>query len=53
MLGVPSAVEFLHPKAVIAGHGVLDPDSSPRHIAETRRYLRDFACGHINRSGTV
>jgi glyoxylase-like metal-dependent hydrolase (beta-lactamase superfamily II) len=38
-------IESLHPKAVVAGHGVLDPDSSPRHIEETRRYLRDFnAC---------
>ncbi len=36
-------IEFLNPKAVVAGHGVLDPDSSPRHIVETRRYLRDFA----------
>jgi hypothetical protein len=27
---------------VVVGHGVLDPDSSPRHIEETRRYLRDF-----------
>jgi glyoxylase-like metal-dependent hydrolase (beta-lactamase superfamily II) len=36
-------IESLHPKAVVAGHGVLNPDSSPRHIAETRRYLRDFA----------
>jgi glyoxylase-like metal-dependent hydrolase (beta-lactamase superfamily II) len=35
-------IESLHPKAVIAGHGVLDPDSSPRHIEETRRYLHDF-----------
>jgi glyoxylase-like metal-dependent hydrolase (beta-lactamase superfamily II) len=35
-------IESLTPKAVIAGHGVLDPDSSPRHIKETRRYLRDF-----------
>jgi glyoxylase-like metal-dependent hydrolase (beta-lactamase superfamily II) len=35
-------IESLHPKAVVAGHGVLDPDSSPRHIEETRRYLRDF-----------
>jgi hypothetical protein len=26
----------------VAGHGVLDPDSSPRHIEDTRRYLRDF-----------
>ena len=35
-------IEALHPKAVVAGHGVLDPDSSPRHIEETRRYLHDF-----------
>jgi glyoxylase-like metal-dependent hydrolase (beta-lactamase superfamily II) len=35
-------IESLHPKAVVAGHGVIDPDSSPRHIEETRRYLRDF-----------
>jgi glyoxylase-like metal-dependent hydrolase (beta-lactamase superfamily II) len=35
-------IESLHPKVVVAGHGVLDPDSSPRHIEETRRYLRDF-----------
>lgn len=35
-------IESLHPKAVVAGHGVLDPDSSTRHIEETRRYLRDF-----------
>jgi glyoxylase-like metal-dependent hydrolase (beta-lactamase superfamily II) len=38
-------VESLHPTAVVAGHGVLDPDSSPRHIEGTRRYLHDFnAC---------
>jgi glyoxylase-like metal-dependent hydrolase (beta-lactamase superfamily II) len=35
-------IESLHPKAVVAGHGVLDPDSSPRHIEETRRYIQDF-----------
>ena len=35
-------IESLRPKAVVAGHGVLDPDSSTRHIEETRRYLRDF-----------
>jgi len=35
-------IEALHPKAVVAGHGVLDPDSSPRHIEETRAYLHDF-----------
>ena len=38
-------IESLHASAVVAGHGVIDPDSSPRHIEETRRYLRDFnAC---------
>lgn len=35
-------IEALHPQAVVAGHGVLNPDSSPRHIEQTRRYLRDF-----------
>jgi len=35
-------IEALHPKAVVAGHAVPDPDSSPRHIEETRRYIRDF-----------
>ena len=38
-------LESLNPQAVVAGHGVVDPDSSPRHIDETRRYLHDFnAC---------
>ena len=35
-------IEALHPRVVVAGHGVLEPDSSPRHIAETRRYIHDF-----------
>jgi glyoxylase-like metal-dependent hydrolase (beta-lactamase superfamily II) len=35
-------IESLHAKAVVAGHGVLEPDSSPRHIEETRRYIQDF-----------
>jgi glyoxylase-like metal-dependent hydrolase (beta-lactamase superfamily II) len=35
-------IDALHPMAVVAGHGVLNPDSSPRHIGETRVYLRDF-----------
>ena len=35
-------IEALHPRAVIAGHGVLDPDSSPRHIEATRRYILDL-----------
>src|SRR2546428_11115999 len=39
-------IESLHPKAVVAGHGVLAPDSSPCHIEETRHYIHDFnACG--------
>jgi glyoxylase-like metal-dependent hydrolase (beta-lactamase superfamily II) len=35
-------IAALSPRAVVAGHGVLDPDSSPRHIEETRGYLNDF-----------
>src|SRR5262249_8696019 len=35
-------IEARHPTAVVAGHGVLDPDSSPRHIEATRAYIRDF-----------
>jgi len=35
-------IEALPSKAVVAGHGVLNPDSSPRHIDESRRYLHDF-----------
>jgi glyoxylase-like metal-dependent hydrolase (beta-lactamase superfamily II) len=35
-------MESLQPKVVVAGHSVLDPDSSPRHIEKTRHYLRDF-----------
>jgi glyoxylase-like metal-dependent hydrolase (beta-lactamase superfamily II) len=35
-------IEALHPSAVIAGHGVLDPDNDPGHIEQTRAYLRDF-----------
>jgi glyoxylase-like metal-dependent hydrolase (beta-lactamase superfamily II) len=34
-------IDALHPRAVVAGHGVLNPDSSPRHIQETRAYLYD------------
>jgi glyoxylase-like metal-dependent hydrolase (beta-lactamase superfamily II) len=32
----------IRPRAVVAGHKVPDHDDSPRHIAETRQYLRDF-----------
>jgi len=35
-------IEALHPQAVVSGHGVLHPDSSPRHIEQTRRYILDF-----------
>jgi len=35
-------IENLHPRAVVVGHGPLDPDNSPRHIGETRRYIQDF-----------
>ena len=35
-------IEALRPQAVVAGHGVLDPDSSPLRIEETRNYIRDF-----------
>ena len=41
-LGALGKIEALHPRAVIAGHGVLDPDSSPRHVEETRRYILDL-----------
>jgi glyoxylase-like metal-dependent hydrolase (beta-lactamase superfamily II) len=41
-LAALDTIEALHPRAVIAGHGVLDPDSSPRHIEETRRYILDL-----------
>ena len=43
-------IEALHPQAVVTGHGVLDPDSSPRHIEETRRYLRDFLAARASTS---
>lgn len=46
-------IESLHPKAVVAGHGVLDPDSSPRHIEETRRYLRDFVASLASSSTAI
>ena len=35
-------IEALKPSAVVVGHGPLNPDNSPRHIAETRRYIHDF-----------
>ena len=41
-LSALDTIATLHPRAVIAGHGVLDPDSSPRHIEATRRYILDL-----------
>jgi glyoxylase-like metal-dependent hydrolase (beta-lactamase superfamily II) len=35
-------IEALNPRAVVVGHGPLDPDNSPRHIYETRNYIQDF-----------
>jgi glyoxylase-like metal-dependent hydrolase (beta-lactamase superfamily II) len=35
-------IEALKPRKVIAGHGVLEPDSDLRHIQATRQYLHDF-----------
>jgi glyoxylase-like metal-dependent hydrolase (beta-lactamase superfamily II) len=35
-------IDALKPQAVVVGHGPLDPDNAPRHIGETRRYIRDF-----------
>lgn len=35
-------LEALAPRAVVAGHKIPDHDDGPRHIAETRQYLRDF-----------
>jgi glyoxylase-like metal-dependent hydrolase (beta-lactamase superfamily II) len=35
-------IEALNPRAVVVGHGPLDPDNSPRHMQETRRYIQDF-----------
>jgi glyoxylase-like metal-dependent hydrolase (beta-lactamase superfamily II) len=35
-------IEALNPRAVVVGHGPLDPDNSPRHIQQTRRYIQDF-----------
>lgn len=32
----------LNPRAVVVGHGPLDPDNSPHHIDATRQYIRDF-----------
>ena len=41
-LAALDTIEALEPVAVVAGHGPLDPDSSPRHIDETRQYILEF-----------
>ena len=41
-LGALDQIEALAPAKVIVGHGPLDPDNSPAHIAATRRYIQDF-----------
>jgi glyoxylase-like metal-dependent hydrolase (beta-lactamase superfamily II) len=43
-------IESLNSKAVVAGHGVAEPDSSPRHIEETRQYIRNFNTAVANTS---
>ncbi|MEJ0011579.1 MAG: MBL fold metallo-hydrolase [Bauldia sp.] len=35
-------IAALKPKVVVVGHGPLDPDNDPRHIAATHRYIEDF-----------
>jgi glyoxylase-like metal-dependent hydrolase (beta-lactamase superfamily II) len=35
-------IDELKPRAVVAGHKMPANDDSPRHVDETRRYLRDF-----------
>jgi glyoxylase-like metal-dependent hydrolase (beta-lactamase superfamily II) len=35
-------IEGMQPTSVIAGHKVPDADDSPRHVAATRAYIRDF-----------
>jgi glyoxylase-like metal-dependent hydrolase (beta-lactamase superfamily II) len=52
-LGALDKIEGLQPRAVVAGHGVLDPDSSPRHIQETRLYLRDYGPGALREDAGV
>ena len=35
-------IEALNPRAVVVGHGPMEPDNAMRHIQETRRYIQDF-----------
>ena len=41
-LAALDTIEALQPRAVVAGHKIPENDDSPKHIDETRRYLRDF-----------
>tara|TARA_R110000868_G_scaffold155949_2_gene382587 strand:+ start:552 stop:1415 length:864 start_codon:yes stop_codon:yes gene_type:complete len=41
-LAALDSVDALHPTSVVAGHGVMHPDSDPRHIQKTRQYILDF-----------
>jgi hypothetical protein len=41
-LAAINKIEALKPRAVVVGHGPLDPDNAPGHIGETRRYIQDF-----------
>jgi hypothetical protein len=42
MPGVSGSVRWIRSKPwIVAGHGVLGPHSSPRHIEATRTYIRD------------
>ncbi|HWL20122.1 MAG TPA: MBL fold metallo-hydrolase [Bradyrhizobium sp.] len=35
-------IDALKPSAVVAGHKIPTNDDSPRHVEETRQYIRDF-----------
>ncbi|HVK83499.1 MAG TPA: MBL fold metallo-hydrolase [Kofleriaceae bacterium] len=41
-LSALDTIDMLEPRYVIAGHKVPEGDDGPRHVDETRRYLRDF-----------
>lgn len=41
-LAALDTLDVLEPRFVIAGHKVPEGDDGPRHVDETRRYLRDF-----------
>jgi glyoxylase-like metal-dependent hydrolase (beta-lactamase superfamily II) len=41
-LGGLEIIAALNPRFVVVGHGPLEPDNSPKHIAATQEYIRDF-----------